>query len=71
MVKKIILHRVSVTDKNFKLIHLNFIDIIHDLNYYYSFVRLIDNNQFVYNKGVKSINTKKKKSSILYKFKKM
>lgn len=59
--KKIILHRVSVTDKTFKFIHLNFIDIIYELNNYDSFVRLIENNQYVYEKGNKVLTQKRKK----------
>ena len=48
MIKKIILHRVSLTDKAFQEIHLNFIDIIYDILDPSTFVRIINDNQFVY-----------------------
>lgn len=60
--------RVSVTDKAIKFIHLNFIDIINDINNYNSFVRLIDNTQYVYEKGEKVLTQKRKKSSVFYYF---
>lgn len=64
--KPILIHKVSVTDKNFKFIHLNFTDISYDLNFPDSFVRTIDNNQYVYEKGELVLSQKRKKSSILY-----
>lgn len=60
--KKIIIHSVNVTDKTFKLIHLKFIDIIYDSNVPNSFVRIIDNNQYVYDKGIKVLSQKRKKA---------
>ena len=60
--KKIIIQRVSVTDKKFKLIHLKLIDIIYDINQPNSFVRIIDNTQYVYDKGLKVLSHKRKKA---------
>lgn len=60
--QKITLHRVSVTDKTFKYIHLNFKDIIYDINNLESFVRVIDNNQYVYVNGEKVLSQKRKKA---------
>jgi len=60
--KKILIHRVSLTDKNFKYINLNFIDIIYDINNLNSFVRMIDNTQYVYDNGVKVLTQKRKKA---------
>jgi GDP-D-mannose dehydratase len=60
--KKIIIHRVSLTDKNYKNIHLSFMDIIYDLNTPNSFVRMIDNTQYVYDNGKKVLSQKRKKA---------
>src|SRR5258706_221870 len=59
--KKIIINRVSVTDKTFKFIFLNFIDIKSDFNPN-SFVRIINNNQYVYKDGVKVLSQKRIKA---------
>jgi len=59
--KKIIIQRVSVTDKTFKLVHLNFIDINYDSKTPTTFVRLINNVQYVYVKGAKVLTQKRKK----------
>ena len=56
------LQRVSVTDKTFKLIHLNFMDINYDLNNPSSFVRLVGNTQYVYNNGKKVLTQTRKKA---------
>ena len=48
-------------DKSFKLNHLNFIDIIYDLNKLNSFVRIINNTQYVYESGNKVLTQKRKK----------
>lgn len=61
MIKKIILHRVSLTDKAFQEIHLNFIDIIYDILDPSTFVRIINDNQFVYEKGKRVLSQKRKK----------
>lgn len=60
--KKIIIHRVSLTDKNLKYINLNFMDIIYDLTTPNSFVRMIDNTQYVYDNGKKVLSQKRKKA---------
>jgi hypothetical protein len=59
---KVILHRVSVTDKNFKIVILSFIDIVYNSQNPNSFVRLIKDTQYVYEKGVKVLTQKRKKS---------
>jgi hypothetical protein len=60
--KKILLHKVSVMDKTFKKNHLNFIDIMYDFNKSNSFVRIINNSQYVYDNGLKVLTQKRKKS---------
>jgi len=58
---KLILQRVSVTDKKFENIFLNFIDIVHDINNPASFVRIINNNKNIYDNGIRKLSVKKKK----------
>ena len=59
--KKIIINRVSVTDKKFKVIYMNFIDIKTEFSPS-SFVRIINNNQYVYKDGIKVLSQKRKKA---------
>jgi len=51
--------RVSVTDKKFKLILLNFINIIKDFSNPSTFVRIIKNSQYVYENGIRELSKKK------------
>lgn len=59
--KKLILHRVSVTDKKFKSIFFNFIDIVYDLATPDCFARIYKNTQEVYKTGVRVLVQKRKK----------
>ena len=59
--KKIIINKINVTDKSHKNVILSFIDICYDHQTPDSFVRLIKNSQYVYEKGV-LVYTQKRKS---------
>jgi hypothetical protein len=59
--KKVIIHRVSVVDKNFKSIFFKFIDISYDLTIPNCFVRIYKNVQEVYQGGVRVLVQNKNK----------
>lgn len=59
--KKTIIHRVKVTDKAFKTVFFNFIDINYNLITPDSFVRIYGNTQEVYHQGVRVLAQKRKK----------
>lgn len=59
--KKLILHRVSVTNKKFNLIFFNFIDIVYDLTTPDCFVRIYQDTQEVYKTGIRVLVQKRKK----------
>src|SRR5258706_1623848 len=58
--KKIIVHQINLTDKSYKNVILSFIDIIYDPKTPSSFVRIIKNNQYIYDKGVLVYSQKRK-----------
>ena len=66
--KRMLIHRVSIIDKTYKMILLNFFDIVHDIKTPKSFVRLIDNTQYVYENGERVLSQKRKKFHILPRF---
>jgi len=59
--KKIIIQRVKVTDKMFKTVYFNFIDINYNPITPDSFVRIYGNTQEVYHNGVRVLVQKRKK----------
>ena len=59
--KNLVLHRVSVTDKKFKSIFFNFIDIVYDLATPDCFARIYQDTQEVYNSGIRVLVQKRKK----------
>jgi hypothetical protein len=59
--KKITINKINLTDKSYKNVILSFIDINYDPKTPSSFVRLIKNSQYVYDKGV-LVYTQKRKS---------
>lgn len=60
--KFIIIKRVSVTDKKFKNISLNFIDIIYNPLEPGSFVRKINNNLYYYENSIRRLSLKRNKA---------
>lgn len=60
--KKVILHRVSVTDKSFMGIFINFIDIIYNPANPSSFVIIIKINLYVYEDRIRRLSLKRNKA---------
>jgi len=54
--------RVSVTDKKLKVVVLNFTDIVNNIQIPNSFVRIINDSQYVYEKGIRVLTQKRKKT---------
>ena len=59
------LQKIDVTDKTYKNIFLSFIDLVYDSNDPTSFVRVIKDSIYIYEKGIRKFSLKKKKLSIL------
>ena len=58
--KKVILQKVSVTDKSFKEIYLSFIDIIYSTSNPCSFVRIINDSLYVYDNSIRKLSLNRK-----------